>query len=851
MYGTILGGLQNRAQSSDCGRVVRSTRSAAASGQALNGSPYERALAALSNELAPQGLIELTVWRDNGAALCSLDRAVAGSVERDSCDATIHGRPEGTVFATGRTLIEEARVIAPIAFEAHILGALTAQFHSPPQASAAATRIESAAERIAALLEIARLEQYNDTASRDWETVVETLQSIAGETDLFAVCDAVRTRLARAIDFDGLMVARTLPQSAELEAFYLYESGLPREVTIRIPLSSAGPGPTVAATGQALLFRHTSDWGKFGASQVDRDEAPDHPPASAIFTPLQAGTKTLGVVSLQSERPAVFGPRERALLEPIAEGLALAIARSRLQHASENARVERGVMLGVARALAQAVQPARIFEEVCRQTRLLVDSPDIFIALGGGSEPLHMVHHYHNGVDKPLEERDVPSPRMLQVARDGQPLICDTRAQMEAAGVPADLRPDLKSVAIVALRAGDTMLGVLHCGSPREGAYPASRADLLIAIGEQAGVALNNAKSFAADAERSNRDPLTNLLNHRAIMAGLERMLAERGSNVAVVLLDVEAFRLFNTTFGHHVGDEALRLVALCIRAACGSGDLAARYGGDEFLIALPDGGSEAAQAFLERLRAQLAASPLESPTGAPIPISCSAGIAVAPMDGTTRETLVACADERLESERNGVQVRISSASGRPHPELSDAQEGLLVAILRKDLYTRAHIHFVGETALDFAAALGLDGEMTRALFLGSLLHDVGKICIPDSIISKPSTLTSAERKIMQRHTMLGYELVRGIDGMDIASLAVLHHHERIDGHGYPYGLAGQAIPSIARLVTIIDAFSAMVLDRPYHKAISDDAAKEELRRCAGRQFDADYVTTFRSLFDS
>ncbi|TAM77044.1 diguanylate cyclase [bacterium] len=805
----------------------------------------------LSHELAAQGLVELIVWRCGGAGLCSLDRASGGAAERDICDASTLGRPEGAAIATRQTQVLGGAVIAPIAFETRILGALSAHFSSEPRAAAAVTHIEASAERLATLLEVSRLAQCNATASRDREVVVAALQAMAGGTELHAICDAVRRHLGRTIDFDCLVVARTVSESQELEAFYLYESGVPREVSIRMPLGSDGPGPTVAATGQSLLFRHTSDWQRFGASQVDKDLPPSDLPASAIFAPLRAGAATLGIVSIQAERPGAFGYREHALLEPIAEGLALAIARSNLQHANEDARIERGVMVDVARALAQDIHPARVFEEVCRQTRLLVDSPDIYIALTHDDAPLRMVHHFCDAAAVPLEAEDVPSPRMLDVARKGKPLICNTRAEMSAAGVPSELRTDLNSVAIVPLRAGYAILGVLHCGSPREHAYPASRADLLIAVGEQAGIAVTNARMFEAAADHSNRDPLTNLLNHRAVMVGLQRLLAERTPGVAVVLLDVEAFRLFNTTFGHHVGDEALRLVARCIRGSAGEEDLVSRYGGDEFLIVLPEGGAASASAFLDRLRAQLVTSPLDSPSGVPIPISCCAGIAAAPADGTTRETLVAAADERLQAERNGSHARISYASGRAHPTLSDAQEGLLVAILRKDLYTRAHIHFVGETALDFAEALGLDAEMTRALFLGSLLHDVGKICIPDTIISKPSSLAPAERKIMQRHTMLGYELVRGVDGMDIASLAVLHHHERVDGRGYPYGLAAEAIPSIARMVTIIDAFSAMVLDRPYHKAIADDAAKTELRRCSGRQFDAGYVPIFCRLLDA
>ncbi|MDE2572276.1 MAG: diguanylate cyclase, partial [bacterium] len=594
-----------------------------------------------------------------------------------------------------------------------------------------------------------------------------------------------------------------------------------------------------------------AEWGRFGAKPLDDDAPPGDLPASAMFLPLASGSKVLGVLSLQSTRPGTFGEREHALLEPIAEGLAMAIARSHFQHVSEDAHIERRVILDVARALARDPHLPHVLEELCRQAQQVVDSPDVWVAMADrDGEQLAIAHHVRAGRSLPVGEAEVSAARTQRVFRGGRPLICNTRQEIEAAGIGADECPQARSLAIVPLRAGTKTVGAMHCCSPREHAYPASRADLLVAIGEQAGIAVTNARMYEDAAERSNRDPLTELLTHRAIMLGLQRLLTEQRAGVAAILLDIEAFRLFNTTFGHHIGDEALRLMTRCIRSAMGERDLAARYGGDEFLVVLAHGGAPAAHAFLERLREELLRTPLDSPGGVPIPISFSSGVAAAPEDGTSREALVAAADDRLQAERAGVLPQLTPATGRNCPALTPVQDGLLVAILRKDLYTRAHIHYVGEMAMDFAAALSLDAQTTHALFLATLLHDVGKICIPDAIISKPSTLTPSERKVMQRHTMLGYELVRGIDGMEIASLAVLHHHERIDGHGYPFGLAGNAIPEIARMVTIIDAFSAMVLDRPYHKAISDDAAKAELRRCAGTQFDAAYVEAFCRLLE-
>ncbi|MDE2571765.1 MAG: hypothetical protein KGM44_04480, partial [bacterium] len=202
---------------------------------------YERALAALSVELASVGLLELNVWR-GGAAVCSLDRAVGGQVVRDVCDAATAGRPEGATMRQRRTHVDAEIVAAPILFEQRVLGALSARFDSRSAATAAQSQVEQGAERLAALLEVGRLSRRNAALSQDWETVVSALQSIAGGNDLHTICDAARRHVSEAIDFEAFLVARTLAESGELEVFYLYEDGLPREVSFRYALAKESPG---------------------------------------------------------------------------------------------------------------------------------------------------------------------------------------------------------------------------------------------------------------------------------------------------------------------------------------------------------------------------------------------------------------------------------------------------------------------------------------------------------------------------------------------------------------------------------------------------------------------------------
>jgi HD-GYP domain-containing protein (c-di-GMP phosphodiesterase class II) len=172
----------------------------------------------------------------------------------------------------------------------------------------------------------------------------------------------------------------------------------------------------------------------------------------------------------------------------------------------------------------------------------------------------------------------------------------------------------------------------------------------------------------------------------------------------------------------------------------------------------------------------------------------------------------------------------------------------LLAALLARDPATRSHLEHVNRLAQEFAAALGLSTLDRESLLLASVLHDVGKIAIPDRVLRKPGSLAPEEQDLVRRHPIIGAMLIEHIPGFADAAVAVRHHHERFDGNGYPDGLAGDDIPVAARIVTLIDAFSAMTVDRPYHKGLRVDEAVSELRRCAGTQFCPKLVERFAAI---
>jgi putative nucleotidyltransferase with HDIG domain len=189
----------------------------------------------------------------------------------------------------------------------------------------------------------------------------------------------------------------------------------------------------------------------------------------------------------------------------------------------------------------------------------------------------------------------------------------------------------------------------------------------------------------------------------------------------------------------------------------------------------------------------------------------------------------------------------------RYHRERSEHQatiRALVQAVDLKDRYTRGHSERVGRASVLIARELGMSEDRTELLRLAGILHDVGKLGVPTRVLRKDGPLTPEERRVIELHPEYGHEMVRGIGFLEEARAAILHHHERLDGSGYPYGLSGERIPETARVVAVADAFDAMTSTRSYRRARPVAAAVAELRRCAGTQFDARMVAALAGALD-
>ncbi|MCE5195092.1 MAG: diguanylate cyclase [Nitrospiraceae bacterium] len=418
----------------------------------------------------------------------------------------------------------------------------------------------------------------------------------------------------------------------------------------------------------------------------------------------------------------------------------------------------------------------------------------------------------------------------------------------------------IKNVLALPLSAPDKNISALLVAVNRKDGFTQDDEDTLFSFAFQAFQALMMNQEIA---KLAVTDGLTGLSNHRTFqeILHLEVEKAKRyNKTLPILMLDIDHFKYFNDTFGHQTGDDVLKTIAKIVKNSIRNVDFAARYGGEEFVVLLPDTGFDGAVTVAERIRNKVNNYHFPEKSDKPQSLTVSIGVAYFPLDAAEAPDIVRKADQALyfakHQGRNKVctyQDLLAGAAKEIPEELDEILkdpdlkhiEKIGTAIDSKSNYTKDHSLEVAAYATMLGKKINLDENEIASLKVASMLHDIGNIGIPDHILNKTTPLTNEEKSIIQGHPALAEMVLKRYPHVEDIVPAILYHHERYDGNGYPLGLKGDQIPLLARILSIVEAYQAMLSPRPYRKRMSKNEAIEELKTHSGTQFDPMIANAF------
>lgn len=609
--------------------------------------------------------------------------------------------------------------------------------------------------------------------------------------------------------------------------------------------------------------------------------------------PILFSDGSMGVLAVADfERERALDGRQFQLLQVLASEAAVALENARLFQREQRRARHLALLNELARRATAVLNPQELLANICQPVREAFGYELVYVAtIDRGREEL--VVEAQEGYGAELLGRRFKLGEGLSgiAAKSGEPVLANAVAQ-EGRYVAFDHRA--RSALCLPLKFQDEALGILTLESLREHSFSQQDVLTLRTLADQLAIALHNARAYQGAQAQAIIDRLTGLKTHRYFMEALQaewRRAPRSGRPFSLIMMDLDGFKQVNDRWGHLEGEKVLTAVARLLEARSRQFNVVARYGGDEFGILMPEGTTEQALILSERLRSSLAADTYLASRG----ITASLGVATFPVHGATPEEILRVAESGmyLAKHQKGNCVRVAAGAGQParvasEQELLEAYLGVAVkrmfstgpeafsqylerfqqamqssdgqslslmdtvtalafAIDAKDHYTQGHSQAVSRLAARIASQLGLSPTEVEEIRLAGILHDIGKIGVPETVLNKPARLTDEEYNVMKSHAVLGWKILEPLKVKAIEHIRrmVRHHHERFDGRGYPDGLSGQVIPLGARILTIADSYDTMVSDRAYKKGRPTAEAVAELERCRGTHFDAVLVDAF------
>jgi len=671
---------------------------------------------------------------------------------------------------------------------------------------------------------------------------------------------------------------------------------------VRMPLRSRPAGNHITEyilrTRQPVLIRenYPTEVKKLGVDPM-RDGG------AFCGVPLVAYDHAIGALCIYSDQERAFDEGHLELLRVLASEASIAIENARLFQEERTKARHLSLLNLISRDAIATLNPDEVLAKITEQLENGLTYDHIGIALLDYTTR-ELVVHAEGGKRRGTIGRRLPLDVGLngQVARTGK--TATFRSLSTTQNGPRPMLPDSLTAMALPIFYADHLHGVLYVETVDCIDISEEESLLLHTLADLISGALHNALTFQKAQEQAITDGLTGVKTHRFFMEALSsewKRSSRAGRSFALVLMDLDRFKFVNDFYGHLEGDLVLQRVGQILETNCRRSDVVARYGGDEFVILMPETTMEQARQLAGKLRGWVASDPLLREKN----ISASFGIACYPLHGSSPQELIQVADASMYLSKHqggntvstadhvdpnearrwkrdvleaylGVTLKRLFATGPeafeeiyqrlrqftdslPATEIAGASAGpssvpqsildtvtsLAYAVDAKDQYTQGHSQKVSAYAALLAEALGMSEPEVEEVRLAAVLHDVGKVGIPEAILNKSGPLNPEEWETMKTHVLFGSRILEPLVPLARIREMVLHHHEFFDGSGYPKALSGEAIPLGARIITIADSYDTITSDRSYKKGRTAEQALSELERCANTQFDARLIGAF------
>ena len=710
--------------------------------------------------------------------------------------------------------------------------------------------------------------------TKEYELLTEIGQAISSRLDQDEILRTIQKELGQIFDTSEFYIAFQEGDQICFELETENNEVLPK----RSRRVSNGLTELIIRTGQALLIR--SDLEKtrerLGVVQVGGRAA-----KCFCGAPIMLGGRPAGaIVAMNTEHEYVFQQRDLEVMQTAAGQLSVAVENARL-FAEE---LRRSKQLSFLNSISKMAISSEDAEQMLADIVAEIQKTFQFDHIGIGildyvTKEIEI--RAEAGATAHSRGKRIPLGTGIvgRVARSNERALVQNAGDGHLVGV----LPDSRAVLCIPITYGESLLGVLNVESREENAFSSQDVLIMSTLADLLATALHNTFVFQKLQQQSITDGLTGIKTRRFFWEALSsewKRASRSGRPFSVVLIDLDKFKDVNDTFGHLEGDLVLARVGRLLEQRCRQSNVVARYGGDEFVILMPETSIDQAHALAERLRLWLAQDAMLAEHH----ISGSFGVASFPAHGFSAEDIIRVADAGMYSAKHSGGNRVSMVEefsdgenvAAQRQQLSTYIEGFLqkdrtrpkdledltstlhrlcgedcnVQVLKesiealaragesREFHAAGHGEMVGRYTELIGRALALPPDELVELVYAAKVHDVGKIFVPERIITKQGPLNEEEFAQIKEHARIGAEIVATIPGSLMLQKAVEHHHEAFDGSGYPNGLRGEEIPLWARIVALADAFVNMTTERGFAAAKTTEQALAEIEKLSGTRYD-------------